>query len=138
MAPVPGSMLLSEATLGKKGREARVGQSDPSDSPGTPLGNGCGPTGEQVASRFLEVTYLWYQAETTLLGNRQMKILVFPLFSSARAGGLPRWFSDKEPACQCRRRSFDSWVWKIPWRRKWQSTPVFLPGKFPGQKSRVG
>ena len=30
---------------------------------------------------------------------------------------------------QCRRREFDPWVRKIPWRRKWQSTPVFLPGK---------
>ena len=32
---------------------------------------------------------------------------------------------------QCRRSRFDSWVWKIPWRRKWQPTPVFLPGKSP-------
>ena len=29
---------------------------------------------------------------------------------------------------QCRRPGFDPWVGKIPWRRKWQSTPVFLPG----------
>ena len=32
--------------------------------------------------------------------------------------------SGKEPACQCR---FDPWVGKTPWRRAWQSTPVFLP-----------
>ena len=30
---------------------------------------------------------------------------------------------------------FLSWVEKIPWKRKWQSTPVFLPGKSPGQTS---
>ena len=30
---------------------------------------------------------------------------------------------------------FDSWVRKIPWRRKWQLIPVFLPGKFHGQRS---
>ena len=30
------------------------------------------------------------------------------------------------------------WVGKIPWRRKWQPTPVFLPGKSPGQRSQVG
>ena len=30
------------------------------------------------------------------------------------------------------------WVWKIPWRRKWQPTPVFLPGKSHGQRSLVG
>ena len=33
---------------------------------------------------------------------------------------------------------FDPWVGKIPWRRKWQSTPVFLSAKFHGQKSLVG
>ena len=33
---------------------------------------------------------------------------------------------------------FDPWVGKIPWRRKWQSTPVLLPGKSHGQKSLVG
>ena len=30
---------------------------------------------------------------------------------------------------------FDSWVRKIPWRRKWQPTSVFLPGKSRGQRS---
>ena len=33
---------------------------------------------------------------------------------------------------------FQPWVRKTPWRRKWQPTPVFLPGKFPGQGSLVG
>ena len=36
--------------------------------------------------------------------------------------GLPWWLSGKEYACQCRRhrrRGFDPWVGKIPWRRKW-------------------
>ena len=44
----------------------------------------------------------------------------------------------KESACQCRRHWFDPWVMKIPWKRKWQPTPVFLPGKSYGQKSLVG
>ena len=54
---------------------------------------------------------------------------------------LPRWLSCKESACQCRRHrrcDFDPWVGKIPWKRKWQPTPVFLPGKFHGQKSLTG
>ena len=54
--------------------------------------------------------------------------------------GLPRWRSGKESACQYRRyrrHGFDAWVGKIPWRRKWQLTPVFLPGKFHGQRSLV-
>ena len=32
----------------------------------------------------------------------------------------------------------DPWVWKIPWRRKWLSTPIFLPGEFHGQRSLGG
>ena len=36
-----------------------------------------------------------------------------------------------------RRPGFDHWVRKIPWRRKWQSTPVFLPGKSHGWRSLV-
>ena len=34
--------------------------------------------------------------------------------------------------------SGSTWVGKIPWRRNWQPTPVFLPGKSHGQRSRVG
>ena len=37
-----------------------------------------------------------------------------------------------------REASFDLWVRKFPWRRKWQPTPVFLPGKSHGQRSLVG
>ena len=54
--------------------------------------------------------------------------------------GLPVWHSSKESTCQCRRlrrHGFDSWVWKIPWKRKWQPTPVFLPGKSHGWRSLV-
>ena len=39
---------------------------------------------------------------------------------------------------QCRKPGFDPWVGKIPWRRKWQPTPVFLPGELHGQKSLAG
>ena len=39
---------------------------------------------------------------------------------------LPWQFSGKESTCQCRRCRFNPWVQKIPWRRKWQPTPVFF------------
>jgi len=29
---------------------------------------------------------------------------------------------------------FDPWVRKIPWRKEWQTTPVFFPGEFHGQR----
>ena len=54
---------------------------------------------------------------------------------------LPRWHSGEESACQCRRCKrcgFDSWVGKIPWRRKWQPTPVSLPGESHEQRSLEG
>ena len=47
----------------------------------------------------------------------------------------------KEPACQCRRHKrlgLHPWVGKMPWRRAWQPTPVFLPGESHGQRSLVG
>ena len=37
-----------------------------------------------------------------------------------------------------RRYKFDPWVGKIPWRRAWFPTPVFLPGESHGQRSLVG
>ena len=55
--------------------------------------------------------------------------------------GLPGDANDKEYVCQCRRHKscrFDPWVGKIPWRRAWQPTPVFLPGESHGQRSLVG
>ena len=47
---------------------------------------------------------------------------------------LPWWLSGKESTCQCRRQGVDPWVGKIPY----QPTPVFLPGKFHGQRNLVG
>ena len=64
------------------------------------------------------------------MASFQPKSIIFP--------GLPWWLSGKESTCQFRRCGFDPWVGKIPWRRKWQPTPVFLPGKSHGQRSLVG
>ena len=49
-----------------------------------------------------------------------------------------QWRWGREPPCHCRRLKtcrFDPWVRKIPWRRAWQPTPVFLPGESHEQKS---
>ena len=48
--------------------------------------------------------------------------------------GLPWWLSGKESICQCRRHGFDLWVGKIPWRREWQPTPVFLSWRIPQRR----
>ena len=52
--------------------------------------------------------------------------------------GLPRWLYGKESTCQCRRCRYHPWVGKIPWKRKWQRTSVFLPGESGGQRNLVG
>ena len=55
--------------------------------------------------------------------------------------GLPRRLSGKESTYHCRRHrrcEFYPWVRKIPWKRKWQPSPVFLPGESHGQRSLVG
>ena len=54
--------------------------------------------------------------------------------------GFPGHTAGKEPTSQCRRHSrwvFDLLVGKIPWRRKWQPTPVFLPRESHEQRSLV-
>ena len=55
--------------------------------------------------------------------------------------GFPGGTSGKEPACQFRRQErckFYPCIGKIPWRRAQQTTPLFLPGESPGQRSLVG
>ena len=54
--------------------------------------------------------------------------------------GLPKWLSDKESTCNARAAGDVSSVpeqRRLPRRRKWQPTPVFLPGKVLGQRSLV-
>ena len=65
----------------------------------------------------------------------------FTVFAIIKCGGINNDFpgdpTAKEPICQCRRCEFDPSVGKIPWRKKWQPTSVFLPGKIP-QAEKAG
>ena len=66
------------------------------------------------------------------MGNRH-----FPL--SKNTGGFPGSSVVKRRQYgSCRRPRFGPWVGKIPWRRKWQPAPVFLPGESHGQSSLAG
>ena len=56
-------------------------------------------------------------------------LLVACAFSSISTLGI---------SLQCRRPGFDPWVGKVPWRREWQPTPVFLPRESHGQRSLAG
>jgi len=52
--------------------------------------------------------------------------------------GLPGGSVVKKIHLQCRRHGFDPWVQEIPWKRKWQPTPVFLPREPQGKKNLGG
>ena len=56
------------------------------------------------------------------------------MIQSNYAGGS----EGKESACNARDLGSESWFGKIPWRREWQPTPVFLSGKSQGQRTLVG
>ena len=65
----------------------------------------------------------WMNLEDLILSEISQRLCEVP--------GFPWWLSGKEVACQCRRLAFNPWVGKIPWRRAWQPTPVFLPWRIP-------
>ena len=55
-----------------------------------------------------------------------------------KCGGFTTGSDGKESACNEGDLGSIPEVGKIPWRREWQPTPVFLPGEFHGQKSPWG
>ena len=68
----------------------------------------------------------------------QLYVYIYPFFFRFPSHfGLPWWLRQQSFCLQCRRSGFDPWVRKISWRRKWQPTPVLLPGKFHGRRSHL-
>ena len=73
------------------------------------------------------------------LDHRQQEIKAF--FLPPPNSGFPGGSSGKEAVGQCtghKKCGFHPWVGKIPWRKKWQPTPVFLPGESHGHRSLAG
>ena len=52
--------------------------------------------------------------------------------------GVPDGSDGKETICNAGDPGFDPWVGKIPWRRAWKPTPVFLPGESPWKEEPGG
>ena len=76
-----------------------------------------------------------------ILGVSCTVLWIYLVLLNCALRGFPRGASGKEPISQGRRFKrcwFDPWVGKIPWRRKWHSTPVFFPGESHGQRSPAG
>ena len=60
--------------------------------------------------------------------------------NGALSKGLCQWFSGKESACNAGDAAGALGLipgWEVLWRRKWQPTPIFLPGKSPEQNKLV-
>ena len=88
-------------------------------------------------------SHLFGEQVQALLGKREKEINGKNTVTRTKRGFRHRSVG-KESSCnsgiclQCKRPRFDSWVWKISWSRKWQPTPVFLPGESHGQRSPEG
>ena len=71
---------------------------------------------------------LWLVLVAILLGNSLHVQKIVHIGGASGKGSTHQ-------CSRCKRYRFDPWVAKIPWRRKWQPTPVFLPRKSQGQRS---
>ena len=66
-----------------------------------------------------------------VIGLSRINHIVYWCFPSGGASG-------KESTCQCKKQGSNPWIRKIPWRRAWLPSPVFLPGESHGQRSLAG
>ena len=91
-------------------------------------------------SKIANLSPLSSAGKRTTIKKKKSRILRFQISIILKIG-LHKWCRGKESSCQCgkrKRRGFDPWIRKILWSRKWQPTPVLLPGKLHGQRSLVG
>ena len=86
----------------------------------------------------LKMNLLYWNGLTNHLSTWTLKLRSPKQRGSSPKPGLPWRLSGKQSACWCRRHGFNPWVGKIPWKRKWQPTPVFLLGESHGQRSLAG
>ena len=102
-------------------------------SPDTPRPRVLAPAGVLMCLRTLSESC--HRAKPPLGPQVLVHLITHLVFSLVSAGSV-----GKESACntgnclQHGRPGFDHWVRKIPWRREWQPTPAFLPGKSYGQR----
>ena len=75
---------------------------------------------------------------TSIFPNRWLHVNSHLASASLTLRKASRWLRRGSVCPQCGRPGFDPWVGNIPWRRKWQPTPVLLPGKFHRLRSLVG
>ena len=96
----------------------------------------CSTPGFPVLHRLLELAQIHVHWVGDAIQPSHLSSPFPPAFSLSPI--FPWWLRGQSVCQQCRRPGFDPWVGKIPWRRKWQPTPVLLPKKSHGQRSLVG
>ena len=114
--------MMRTAVRGKRAELINYGQVQPTAQPWSNNQTGT------LASSLSQSTALWTEQHWTALS---LSCLYYTTNFGQPDGdiGLPRWLSGKKVSLKCwrlRKHEFDSWVGKIPWRRKWQLTPIFL------------
>ena len=97
------------------------------------------------ASASVDILTSWWCAQWRKIqfsgdGGTDSNSVWFSNFTAATVKNCmsPLWLSCLRIHLQWRRPRFDPWVGKIPWKRSWQPTPVFLPGESHGQRSLAG
>ena len=85
------------------------------------------------------MTYIHHYSVTQSIFTVLKFLSVFPGgFQGSHLEGLPWWLRRYESNCSEGKPGFNPCVGNIPWRRKWQPTPISLPGRFHGQGSLAG
>ena len=85
-----------------------------------------------ATNNFHLVRYLdYYSCDEKLLEHVKQGSNLIKLRFGKGVSRLPWWLSGKELTCQFRRCRFNPWDGKIPWRRKWQHTPVIPAWEIP-------
>ena len=84
----------------------------------------------------LDYLFLWIcRSLYSFFLSLSLSFFFFVAYSKVRIPWCFRWQIIR---LQCWRGRFHPWVRKVPWKSKWQPTPVFLPGEFHGQRTLLG
>ena len=108
-----------------------------------------GEMGENTQPRMSSPPTAWKLQGLKTDSQESLVGIAFPALWTCPGGAAAQWIPEalgsllqspewSRNCLQSRRPGFYPWVRKIPWRREWQPTPVFLPGESHGQRSLAG
>ena len=80
----------------------------------------------------------WATVHGVAKSRTRLSDFTFTFTVALRASPMTQWVKNCLQCRTHRRPELDPWVGEVPWRRRWQLAPVFLPGESHGQRSPVG